>query len=739
MILFSKTILFLMKTVLLVILISITISFQEVKAQPSQLDSLNNVLKSNTLSDSLRLHTQLLIAENFRYSNPDTALMLTKLVLEKSQDYPYITGSAKRLLGNVCLGKSQLVEAIKHLKEGLQIAEQLKDDELIATIQHTLGTVYTEKGEYNIAIDMFFMAIKTYDKIGNRRRIATLNNDIAIIYFEQELYAKAITIHKSNLVLGKELKDDFLSLLANANLGLIFFAQESYDSAIYYYRNALKINETVKHNQGNSLILCNMAEAYLEKQEYQEGIKHAQRSLKLAIEFDYKRVVSRANSVLGALYLKVGKEKEGLICLEKGYKVAQELKNNQEGGLALSYLHEAYAVNKKFEKAYEAYKSFTAVNDSLNKVSDVKKVFQKESEFKEEKFRLEQEKKELAYQAELEKQVLIRNGFFVGFILLSALAVVVYRSYQSKKKASILIAEKNNKLSQANEELTQQHEELLVLNENLEHQKQIIESTYAELRITSGELAKSIEYASDIQEVIMPSIKTLESFFGDLFIIFKPKDIVSGDFYWFSQLDEDTAVFVLSDCTGHGVPGAFMSLLGSTLLHETINVKGVRDDPARVLRNLHSGLRNLLKQEKSSNTDGMDISICFFTRNTLSNTITLTFAGAKSKMYYVSDNQLSELRGDRMYVGGRKLNGEFSNHILELPLNTKFYLFTDGFIDQNNKFGKKIGSTRFKQLIENSCHLSFSEQQEIYEGKLQAYQGETKQRDDISLIGLSFK
>jgi serine phosphatase RsbU (regulator of sigma subunit) len=221
-----------------------------------------------------------------------------------------------------------------------------------------------------------------------------------------------------------------------------------------------------------------------------------------------------------------------------------------------------------------------------------------------------------------------------------------------------------------------------------------------------------------------------------LFILFRPRDVVSGDFYWFSQISESHAIFSLADCTGHGVPGAFMSMLGATLLHETVNIKKITDDPARILKNLHHAIRKILKQADKKNNDGMDISLCVFIKKPMEGTVEVSFAGAKSVVSYVVNREIFDLKGDKQYLGGEEMTQDFTNKKLTLPHNTVFYFYTDGFQDQNNPQRQKLGSKIFKSQLLNVADLPFVRQKEKLENLLEDFQAGAKQRDDISVIGL---
>lgn len=252
-------------------------------------------------------------------------------------------------------------------------------------------------------------------------------------------------------------------------------------------------------------------------------------------------------------------------------------------------------------------------------------------------------------------------------------------------------------------------------------------------------LKQSIQYAADIQSVIIADDKLMQNFFSDFFSIYLPKDLVSGDFYWYSQIDESQALMVVADCTGHGVPGAFMSVLGCTILHETVNIKGIGNDPSQILKDLNSAIITLLRQDEGRNSDGMDLSICYF--NTSSpRELKITYAGAKSNMFYYTQNELFEVKGDRIYIGGSDDKDSFKNQEFSLNYDTNFYFLSDGYQDQNNANRERIGKRKLKELFnEVQDYHSFEQQKEHLIKFLEEHQGNEKQRDDITILGLSLR
>jgi serine phosphatase RsbU (regulator of sigma subunit) len=337
-----------------------------------------------------------------------------------------------------------------------------------------------------------------------------------------------------------------------------------------------------------------------------------------------------------------------------------------------------------------------------------------------------------------------------------------------------------------NEELRQQQEELLTTNEALEkqklqihEQKEQLETTFLALKRTSDRLDSSIRYAKQIQEVILPENDSLTAFFADFFAIYLPKDIVSGDFYWFKKLpnkqqvekisesdkkmlasikqkinfdfeddlldlNEETkqaavierAIFIAADCTGHGVPGAFMTMIGNTLLHEII-INSNTTEPAKILKMLNASIINVLRQDEGKNTDGIDISVVLFEQNKQQETVTLHFAAAKSTIFYSKDGEIVKISGNRSFLGGTTdKNKDFKTQIVHLKKGERVYFATDGFADQNNTARESFSLVKFKNLLQEVHKQALKSQRETILAALQNHQQTETQRDDITVVGL---
>ena len=325
-------------------------------------------------------------------------------------------------------------------------------------------------------------------------------------------------------------------------------------------------------------------------------------------------------------------------------------------------------------------------------------------------------------QSELEarqraQQTVIYSGA-AGLFLFFLLSLFIYKGYNDKRKANTL-------LSHQNEEIQKQKDQIQKQNENI---------------------SKSINYAQGIQKALLPSQKNLELYLPESFIFFKPRDVVSGDYYWFKAIpgengeyNKKTDKFAISaiDCTGHGVPGAFLSMIGYNLLDEIID-KGTHK-PGKILMELNRGVRRTLRQDETDNRDGMDMALCVWDPKTK----TIEFSGAKNPLVYINNGEIFRIRGDKESIGGGSANvdQEFTTHKIEAEGPTWVYLFSDGFIDQfGGNDGRKFMIKNFTELLHHIHELPPSEQREILkitfnEWKRQEY----PQVDDVLIIGFKIE
>ena len=288
--------------------------------------------------------------------------------------------------------------------------------------------------------------------------------------------------------------------------------------------------------------------------------------------------------------------------------------------------------------------------------------------------------------------------------------------------------------------LKQQEREILQKNEELKRQRDILQEQKEQIEFQNKLIKDSIRYAKTIQSAILPQKKILDNYF-DSFIIFLPRDIVSGDFYWFGLWSNNSYFLAVVDCTGHGVPGAFMSLIASRMISEIIIEKGIHD-PKKILNELNETVIDTLNQRYTDNNDGMDV--CLVRVDKKQDVYDITFSGAKRPLFYYKreTNRVQKLAGSRKSIGGIRAIQSPLNYINEkITLSSKdtIYLTTDGMIDQNNPKRRRFGTPRFLDLLNEVKDFDLEKQQDYIQKVFKDYMKDQPQRDDITIWGITFR
>ncbi len=319
--------------------------------------------------------------------------------------------------------------------------------------------------------------------------------------------------------------------------------------------------------------------------------------------------------------------------------------------------------------------------------------------------------------------------------------------YKEKKKVEEqveVLQQEKEKLEAEKKKVDEKVKKLWSQSMAIHKEKERINEIKEDIEIKHREVMDSVNYAKRIQEAILPSISEISDSFPNSFVLFKPKHIVSGDFYWFSKKDEKTIIASV-DCTGHGVPGAFMSVIGNTLLNQIVNEKGITD-PAEILGQLNKEVNHSLHQTQtgSESRDGMDIAICCFEETILipnynkNNGLKFDYAGANRSLYHIKNNEFEETKADKFPIGGLEQNDlkKFTTHSFELKKNETIYISTDGFADQFGQNNKKLKTKKFKDMLLSIQNKSMEEQKKHLDSFIENWRGEQEQTDDILIIGI---
>jgi len=418
-----------------------------------------------------------------------------------------------------------------------------------------------------------------------------------------------------------------------------------------------------------------------------------------------------------------------------------------------------------FEEAIKYAEIYISTQDSMFSEEKTNALAEMEAKFESEKKQLEidkmQKQKELdnktmeAQQAENRKQQIIIFSAIGGFIIVLVFSVILLRMFRQKRKANILLAKQNKEIMQQKEEIESQRDEIEAQRDMVQDHKEQIEKLY-DIAVERKNLVEaqkeqiedSIRYAKRIQTAVLPTDNYADSILGEHFVFFRPKDVVSGDYYWTTRVNEWLIVTV-ADCTGHGVPGAFMSMLGVSFLNEIVRKKEVTN-AAAILNHLRSSVIEALKQtdEEGTQKDGMDISLV--TINTV--TKQCFWAGANNPLLIIRNNTLNkefkekiemmeEIKADKMPVAVYLRMEEFTNHEIKLETGDRLFLFSDGYYDQfGGPKGKKLLYKSFKKLIAETSTLHIKKQGEQLKKEFDKWINwdgrKYEQIDDVTVLGL---
>jgi len=634
-------------------------------------------------------------------------------------------------IGTLCYSQGDYNKALNYYNKALKINEEIDDKRGRAINLSNIGNVYQEQGNYAKSLDYYFKALKVNEKIENKLGEAANLGNIGIIYDNQSNYTKALDYYFKALKISEKIGNKQSQSINLSNIGIVYTNQGNYTKALYYYFKALKIKEETGNKQGQEANLGNIGNLYKDQGDYTKALDYYFKALKINKETGDKQ--SQANNLgnMGDLYIKQKKYKEAEQHLKQAIQIGEGLHIIYSLEFFYSSQSELYTKTGRYKEALESYKKSIACGDSVMSEENQKALVQKEMQFefdkKESLTKAEQEKKDILAKEELEKQKMQRNGFIGGFVLMIALTLVVFKNYRNKQKANEIITQQKQAVEQQKEVADSQR---IIAEEQrsiAEEQKHIIEEKHKEI-------TDSINYAERIQRSLLANKKMLDDHLKEYFIFFKPKDVVSGDFYWSAILNSNHFILATADSTGHGVPGAIMSILNIACLNEA--VKEGYTQPNEILNRTRKEVITVLKRDGSSEggKDGMDCSLLVFDFAKMK----LQIAAANNPVWVVRGSETIEIKPDKMPVGKHdRQDIPFTLHEMGLQKGDVIYALTDGFPDQfGGEKNKKFMSKNLRELLAKNAHLSLHEQKQLLETTFTNWVGNTEQIDDVTIIGI---
>ena len=621
------------------------------------------------------------------------------------------------------------VSALECHNKTLKIREKLKDEYGIALTLNNLASIYTRRGELPLAMKYFTRSLKIREKINDKHGMSISLNNIANIYESQGEIKSALEYYTKSLKLREEINDQRGKATCLNNLGYLYMNQGNNSLAINYYNKSLKISEDINDPSGVSTSLDNLGNVYEKQGDINRAVECYHKALKLQEETGNLMETSVSLNNIATALIKQGAWKEAQVFSERSLKISRELGYPEHISYASNTLSKIYAYLNNWKGAYEMHYLYKQMNDSIknetNRKDAIKKSLQYEYEKKTEADSIRSEEERKVFDARMKQERTQRLALYGGLVLVLVFAVFMFNRFR--------VTQKQKNIIELKEKETQQQNEIITI------QKHLVEEKHKEI-------TDSINYAERIQRSFLATKELLDENLKEYFVFFKPKDVVSGDFYWSAKLSNGNFALATADSTGHGVPGAIMSLLNVTSLEKAIEH---HINPADILNHTRQTIIERLKKDGSEEggKDGMDCSLLVFdfvspfkggAQRAGDVAAILHIAAANNPVWIIRNNELIEIKPDKMPVGkSDKQDQSFTTHTLELQKGDTIYTLTDGFPDQfGGDKGKKFMSKKLKELLLANVHLPISQQKELLDTTFKNWVGNLEQVDDVTVIGI---
>lgn len=648
---------------------------------------------------------------------------------EKDPSYSYYLKNYSGALNNAGYYeklRGNTLSAIKNYEACIKIDQKMNNRDGMATTLLNLAVIYENQGDISKGIERLFQALKIQEELKDEKMIAYSLNYIGLFYKKLGESEKAREFYEKAKMLREKIKDyTGLSLTLN-DLGTLHSENKEYETALNYFNQSLELKKYGKEQSGTAETYLNLGIIYQELGNFEKAKEYHHKSVDIARATASKGSLANIINHLGLFY-----------AARKDYKLAQKYSEEAfEMGKSIGYpevikrsalsLSNIYKGSGNFAKALHYYETFIVMRDSINNQSNrkvlIRAQLQNEYDKKATADSITHANEAQIKNALLEKQETeIKNKKQQQYFLFGGLALVMAFAGISYNRFRITRKQKN--IIEAKEEETKKQNEIITQQKNLVEEKQ-------------KEILDSINYARRIQYTLLAHEDFLRDNLPEHFVYFRPKDIVSGDFYWASnyntETNENLFYFAVCDSTGHGVPGAFMSLLNIGFLTEAINEKGIRK-PNEIFNYVRQKLiDNISKEGQQDGFDGVLICIDKSTRK-------LSYAAGNNAPVLVRNGEVFELENNRMPIGIGERTESFNHYELNIEKNDMLFLYTDGFADQfGGPKGKKFKYRALNELLKSNAQLNCTFQKEKLEETFSNWKGDLEQIDDVCVIGIRF-
>ncbi len=637
-------------------------------------------------------------ADEILYDDTEKAISLCFKSLEFVDDDKQVF-QAYTTLGDAYFLLGRADECMLYHSKSYEVAEMMNDEYLISKAYIGLGLAYEARGELEKGLEYYFKALDLREKQGDEKEISIVLNNIAVSYYNQEKIDEAISYMKQCVALDVSVGDSAGIGYSYSNLGSFYYYNDNHDSSLFYHNKALEIRMATNNQFLVARSYNNIANVLVDIERIDDAIVYYKKAIdiKRTLKNPYELAIVLSN--MGKTLSQNNRPEPSLELLLEAGEIFEEL------GSLSSIKDNNYALARTYSLLGQHDSSYQV----LSRAYQLSKIIYDESRSEQieemmEKFETEQTEKEnqLLHAQRAEDALNMersskRNLMLIGGILLIAiLALGIFSRLRTNRKNT-----------------------------------RVLKDLYNELEAKNTDILDSIQYAKRIQNAILPSKSSINELMPDSFILYKPKDVVAGDFYWLEQKEGKTLLAV-ADCTGHGVPGAMVSVVCNNALNRSVREHGLTQ-PSEILNKTREIVVQEFEKSEEKVRDGMDISLV-----SLEGT-DLQYAGAFNSLWIIKDgmDEVFEVKADKQPIGKYENRVDFTNHKMELSKGDIIYLFSDGFADQfGGEKGKKFKAGNLKMLLLTLKQKTLKEQGEALEISFEKWRGSLEQLDDVCIIGL---
>lgn len=635
-------------------------------------------------------------------------------------------------IANVMLQSGHYNEAIKYFSNAIRITDSLHLKYPSAENLLGIGIAYNQLGQRATALEKIQNSLRIADaehydslKVNCYIFIGNIFSD------EKEGSSKSMEYYRQAEILAKKLNMHERLATIYTYIGNNLYNEKKYKESLQMYFKVLQIAEKQKNTGLIGGMLGNIGNVYSDIGITDSALLYQLKSVEIFKKLGDIQGLTISYTNIGYLFNDLGQPKKALEYYNKSLEYTRELNSLEDYIENYKGLAETHSKLGNYKEAYEFEKLFHQYNDSVFNENNTKKLTEMEMNYQ---FEAKEKEKAIIQKEKEKRQHILNYAYAAGILLLLVIVAIVYRNSLHRKKTNLQLQYSNTEITKQkeqieakNEELHQQTEEILAQRDEIEKQKNLLEHK-------NKEVTDSIFYARRIQKALLSSEGILKKHCAEYFILNKPKDIVSGDFYW-STWHRERLFVATADCTGHGVPGAFMSMIGVNYLNDIV-IKNNLTKPDDILNALRHDIIAALNPEgsKEQSRDGMDMVLCVYNFEKME----LEYAAANNPLWMVRDGAITEFKADKQPVGKYiDDNKPFNTQKIALKKGDWFYTFSDGYADQ---FGgpkeKKFKYKPLQELILKEHNESANEQHQALESAIIKWKGELEQVDDILVVGI---